>query len=630
MRTYFAVAALVVLLMVVGFSAEAQLAQGKLAPTIKTTDIFGKAVDLDAIAQQQPYLIILYFFSVDTGEEIAAKLRVLDMKYGKDKVKIVALGMKDDEAALKDFAQRINIQYAVVDTAAMKDAEWIQEVSAPPLTLFVTADKTIERVLVGGGSGQAQILKEVAENLYQQRKVEALEVANQAAASGEDPKATGELKGFIYMADGKLDEAQKEFGQIDSKGGLAAVALEQGNSAEAIKIASEAPEDGYAQTVKAEALLKDGKADEASAALQTAVEQPAANWQKSEAVNLQGRVQQQQGNADAAIGTYQKAVALDPYNVVALSNEGSAHREKGDLKKAEETLQKAAAVRSDDMTALMLKQVQQELQEANDVKRGELIRSQIADLSKRYQEMKQAGTAKPSDSWTTRPLVVALLPSSNTASVFFERAGTDVVLQREIEARLQANEGISVVERQMLDKLLQELNLGSSELANADTQRRLGQVLSAGYLGFIDFGRMGKDLMMYVRMVDTETTAIAMQTSQPVNEGNPLVTVDAVAGELLNKLGSGREMQGLIADASDENAVLINLGEKHGVKAGEEFTVYVDGDPVEVGGKVIAHRQKAVGKLTVTSVEPEYSVCKVTNKREGATLAKEMKIKAGK
>ncbi len=630
MRTYYVVAVLVVLSMAVGFVAEAQLAQGKPAPAIKTMDIFGKSVDLDAIAQQQPYLIILYFFSVDTGEEIAAKLRLLDTKYGKDKVKIVALGMKNDEAALKDFAQRLNIQYAVVDTAGMKDAAWIQEVTAPPLTLFITADKTIERVLVGGGSGQAQILKEVAENLYQQRKAEALAVADEAVAAGENPKAAGELKGFIYMADGKLDEAQKEFGQIDSKSGLAAVALEQGKTDEAIKIAAEAPNDGYAQTVKAEALLKDGKADEAAATLQTAVEQPAANWQKSEAVNLQGRVQQQQGNADAAIGTYQKAVALDHYNVVALSNEGAAHREKGDLKKAEETLQKAAAVRSDDLTALMLKQVREELQQANDVKRGELIRSQIADLSKRFQEMKQAAAGKPSDSWTTRPLVVALLPSAANASVFFERAGTDVVLQREIEARLQANEGISVVERQMLDKLLQELNLGSSELANPDTQRRLGQVLSAGYLGFIDFGRMGKDLMMYVRMVDTETTAIAMQTSQPVNEGNPSLTVDAVAGELVNKLAGGREVQGLIADASDENAVLINLGQKHGVKVGQEFTVYVEGDPVEVGGKVIAHRQKAVGKLTVTSVEPEYSVCKVTNKREGAALAKEMKIKAAK
>ncbi len=612
-------------------AASAQLAQGKPAPAIKAVDIRGQAIDLDAIIQQQPRLVILYFFSVNAGDEIAMKLRYLDMHYGKDKIRIVALGLQGDAAALKTFADRLGIKYAIIDAALLKDAPWLKEVTSSPLTLFVQADKerTIERVIVGGGAGQAQILKEVAENLYQQRAKEALDVANEAAQSGEDKKGATELKGFILMSEGKLDEAQKEFGAIDSKSGLAAVALEQGKPEEALKIADQAPNDAYARTVKAEALLKTGKVDEAAAALAPAGDAPAANWQKSEALNLQGRVAQQQGNADAAISTYKQAVALDPYNVVALSNEGAAHRGKGDLKQAEEVLQKASALRPDDVVELMLKQVQRDLKAANDVKRGELIRTQIAELSKRYAEMKQAAADKPKDDWTTRPLVMAFLPSPQQ-NVVFERAGLDVLLQREIEARLQGDERVGIVERQMLDQLLQELNLGSSELTTADTQRRLGQVLSAGYLGFIDFGRMGADIMMYVRLVDTETTAIAMQTSQPVDEQNPVKTVEAVLAELQAKLVSGRELQGLIADASDESAVLINLGKKSGVQTGQEFTVYVDGDPVEAGGKVIAHRQKPVAKLTVSAVEAEYAVCKVANKREGATLAKEMKIKAAK
>lgn len=611
--------------------APAQLAQGKAAPAIKAVDIRGQAVDLDAIIQQQPRLVILYFFSVSTGEEIAMKLRYLDMHYGKDKIRIVALGLQADAAALKAFADRLGIQYAIIDTAAMKDSPWLKEVTSPPLTLFVQADKdrTIERVIVGGGAGQAQILKEVAENLFQQRAKEALDVASQAAQSGEDQKSTTELKGFILMSDGKLDEAQKEFGAIDSKSGLAAVALERGQPGEALKIADQAPNDAYARTIKAEALLKSGKVEEAAAALPAASEAPGAKWQQSESLNLQGRVAQQQGKTDAAISTYKQAVALDPYNVVALSNEGAAHREKGDLKQAEQVLEKAAAARPDEVAALMLKQVQREMKAANDVKRGELIRSQIADLSKRYQEMKQAAGAAPKDAWTTRPLVMAFLPSAQQ-SVVFERAGMDVVLQREIEARLQGDERIGIVERQMLDQLLQELNLGSSDLSSADTQRRLGQVLSAGYLGFIDFGRMGAETMMFVRLVDTETTAISMQSSKPVDEDNPARTVDAVIGELLSKVVDGRELKGLIADAADENALLINLGKKHGVKEGQEFTAYAEGDPIEAGGKVIAHRQMPVAKLQVTGVEADYAVCKVLSKRDGAALAKEMKVKASK
>lgn len=608
----------------------ADLVQGQPAPDIRAVDIKGKEVNLDAIIQQQPYLVVLYFFSVNTGEDIARKLQYLDMHYGREKLGIIALGMKEDEAALKDFARRLSVQYHVINSETLKDADWLKEIYTLPLTLFVQADRErkIERVLVGGGAGEAAILKEVAENFFQQRKPEAIAVADQAIESGEEPGKAKELKGFILVAEGKLDEAEKEFGAIDSKTGLAKVALEKGDLETAAALADQAQGDGYAQAVKGEALLRAGKTDEAATALEAAAKLSASNWQRSEALNAQGRLNQQQGNPDAAINSYQAAMALDPYNVIALSNEGAAYREKGDLPKAKEVLEKAAALRDDGMVAIMLKQVQQELQEANDIKRHELIRAQIADLSKRFEEMKQAGTAKPADEWSTRPLIVAFLPSPTPSAVFFNRAGTDIVLQRGIESQLQAGGRVGVVERQMLDQLLQELNLGSSELAAADTQQRLGKVLSAGLIGFVDFAQAGPDIMMYLRMVDTETTAIAAQITERVDENNPRATIDQVSGALLSKITNSRELKGLIADAADENAVVINLGAKHGVEVGREFTVYEDGDAIEVGGRVIAHRQKSVGKLAVTEVEPDYAICKVTNKRDGAAFRKEMKIKA--
>jgi hypothetical protein len=181
---------------------------------------------------------------------------------------------------------------------------------------------------------------------------------------------------------------------------------------------------------------------------------------------------------------------------------------------------------------------------------------------------------------------MAFLPSSDQTPVFFERAGTEMVLQRELEARLQEDGRATVVEREMLDQLLQELNLGTSELASADTQKRLGQVLSAGLLGFLNFGQVGRDKMMYLRVVDTETTRIVMQVSQPVNEDQPLTVVDQVKDALLEKVATGQELKGLIAEATP------------------------------------------VAKITVSQVEPEYAICTVTNKREGETIAKEMKIKS--
>ena len=84
--------------------------------------------------------------------------------------------------------------------------------------------------------------------------------------------------------------------------------------------------------------------------------------------------------------------------------------------------------------------------------------------------------------------------------------------------------------------------------------------------------------------------------------------------------------KGLIADASDGAAVMINLGSRHGVRVGQTYNALEEGEPVEVGGRVIAHRQKPVGKIKVTSVEEDFALCETLNLRDGASLSKEMKI----
>lgn len=622
--------------LVLGFSlctmsSRADFFEGDPVPEIQAQDIFGKSVNLNEILEKNPDLVILFFFTPDNGKAIAAKLQALKRLYNSDALSIIALGMESDKAALQAFADGLKIQYFLLADEQVKTAEWYKNINQLPLTLFVhTPERKIERVLRGAGTEQANILKEVAENLFQQRKTDkASAVVASALENGEDATAVKELNGHILVAEGKLDEAEKEFGEIGADAGLAKVALERGDLEGAIAAADKAGDNGYAQAVKGEALIKSGDLEKAETSLAAAASAEIPEWQKSEAVNAQGRLAQANGDIDKAVEQYAKAQSLDQYNVEALSNEGSAYRERGgekDLVLAKETLEKAAAIRPDEMTNLMLQQVRTELEEANDLKKGELIKSLITDLSKRYEELKAKGEAQPTDDWTSRPVVLAFLPGETKGKIVFDRAGTDMVLQREIEVQAQGKNGIQVVERVMLDKLLQELNLGSSELASGDTQRRLGQVLSAGHLGFIDFAQVGADTMLYLRLIDSETTGIFFQASQKIDDSKPSETVASVVNALAEKLASTEPLQGLIADAAANDAVIINLGKKHGAKEGLEFKILQDGDPIEVGGKIIAHRQKPVGKLTLTTVEQDYAIGTASNLAEGVTLAKEMKV----
>jgi tetratricopeptide (TPR) repeat protein len=610
--------------------AGAMPAKSEEAPSFKGEDIRDQLVDLDAIVAGHPDLVILYFFTVDSGEDVALKLRTLDMKYGRDSVKSIAVGYQEDEAELKEFADELKINYFVLeDTPEVHACDLYGPFKSMPMTFLVTHNKTVLQIIEGSGKTELRVLTEVAKAFLQQRKLEkANDVADVALASGEPAEDARETRGYALALDGRLDEAEVEFASVGSSAGLARVALERGDTAEALRIADTATDrNGYLQSVRGTALLREGRQDEAASAFEIAMKMDADDWQLSETVNALGRIAHERGDAEAALNQYRRSVALDPYNTYAMANEGSLYREEGRLEDALAVLQQAQSARSDEFVSLMLDQVSRQLKNANDLQRQELIRSRIKDLRAAREKQKAEGTG-PFDSWSSRKNVVAFLPTQNVTPVFFERAGTDTLLRREIEARLMSDEHVQVVEREMLDALLQEMELGSSDLAHKDQQIELGKILAASHLGFVEFGQYGPDLLMNVRLVDVETTGMALNLSRNLKGSRALSeVVGSVTADVVKGLVDDAELKGLIADASDEEAVIINLGKLHGVRVGQRFTALKPGEPIEVGGRIIERPQK-VAVLEVTEAEDDYAICSVVKKREGVTLEKETHIKA--
>ncbi|MCX5758839.1 MAG: tetratricopeptide repeat protein, partial [Candidatus Hydrogenedentes bacterium] len=233
-----AVGALVSCALLLTLAAGAIPAKGESVPSFTALDIRGQEVNLDTIMGSKPDLVILFFFTTSTGEEIAVKLRRLDALY-KEKLRIVAIGWKEDEPALKKFAADLNIAYYIIkDTPALGSEKNFGPFTTLPLTFILTDTKMVLKSLVGSGKAEADVISDVAQAYFQQRKPEqAKAAADEAIKAGEDPKAARNLKGFVLTSEGKLDEAQAEFGQIDSKEGLAKVALEKGDTAKAIELA---------------------------------------------------------------------------------------------------------------------------------------------------------------------------------------------------------------------------------------------------------------------------------------------------------------------------------------------------------------------------------------------------------
>ena len=618
MRTYLIT--LVAVCLALAPMANAQFTKGDLAPCIEATDINDNTVDsCENIAAKDPYLAMYFFFEPQSGQDIALKLRLLDMRYGNEKMDIVALGFEEDADELRQFAEQLDLRYHIISKDSINQ-EWVQQITTLPIVLFIRPDEkpVIESVLRGGGETSAMLLKEVAETLYNQRKAEALEVSDMALDEGEPAQEVRELKGHILVVEGKLDAAAAEFTAIDDPAGLARVALERGDYDEAVSIADGAPENGYAQTVKGQALLNQGKVDEAAPVLDKAAGLPADDWQQSEAVTAKGRVEQAQGDTAGAHSQYERAIALDPYNVVALSNQSVVLTDEGKVEEARATLETAAERRGDDeLVQLLLAQLDQQ----SDNERLARIQQQIKDLAAWAEKMEGQAT----DTWTTRPLVVSFL-SGNENEVFFPRAGTESAVRFAIAQELRDRANVTVVDRENIDMVLQEQQL--SALGDPATAIQPGKLKIARYLSYVDFDQMDGDPFIFLRVTDTETGEVVLYHKEDMPPGKVAVPVSQIVDRLMN-FYADQEVRGIVAAVLDDNSLLLNIARPHGVTPGAEFTVVQEGEPVMAGGRVVAHRQLPVANIAVTGFDDAtgLAVAEVKNVREGVTLAPEMKFR---
>lgn len=99
---------------------------------------------------------------------------------------------------------------------------------------------------------------------------------------------------------------------------------------------------------------------------------------------------------------------------------------------------------------------------------------------------------------------------------------------------LQTGGGVQIVERELLEKLLEELKLSSSSLADPETALRLGKVLSARIIitGSIMADAKGQTVLL--RLVDTETTAVKKVVSaETTGKTIDRETVGQLGGQIL-------------------------------------------------------------------------------------------------
>ncbi|MFH0908324.1 MAG: caspase family protein [bacterium] len=201
-------------------------------------------------------------------------------------------------------------------------------------------------------------------------------------------------------------------------------------------------------------------------------------------------------------------------------------------------------------------------------------RSEIRELVDRIEKnaaSKAQGESSGQDLYA-RPRVLACFgPSSTDASA--ETESLAHLARICLRARIETHASFRVVEREALEDLLAELNIGTSPLADKDAGLAIGKLLPASLMLLGDIIPRGQGLDVYVRLVDTETTRIlASFTAHAENRDQLPDVCERLADDIVRK---AQEMKPLTARVLQERDGLLDagLGNFHGIDTGMTFAL---------------------------------------------------------
>jgi hypothetical protein len=236
----------------------------------------------------------------------------------------------------------------------------------------------------------------------------------------------------------------------------------------------------------------------------------------------------------------------------------------------------------------------------------------VKELADRFRAQKSEG-ARKEDEWSSGPTVLTFVDFQEKGGLS-ERDGFSTVLMTRLSENLNASGRVKIVERALVERVLEELNLGSSKLADPETALKLGKLFAARLIGTGSLLNLPESSILSMRVIDTETTGI-VQTE--IRTLDPAGSVDEelfrINRDILRMVMEKYPLRGFVARVDGEE-VLLNLGTKQGVVKGTRFDVLEEGEGVVYKGKKLAAAPKVVAQMEVLSVEPEFSRAKVTRK----------------
>jgi len=606
--------------------SRAQFNPGDVAPDFTLEDVYGRPYQLSAMKDHS--LIVLYFFDTSSPASQEGLLTLNKLLNSFKDTDLLVWGITtSSKNSVSDFIVTHKAGFPVMQDQKGISSTYHAELILPTVYILGPERRIINSFQGGGESTEKMLISLAERELQRNEPLLAQAISLEVQSDNPDSFEAKTVYGYAALKADEVDKAEDIFndlaqepgeGEILGKEGLAKIYAREGNVEKALAVANEvetkAPDRGAVNVIKGDILYAQNKKEEAMAEYQEAVTKPEGSLsQKAEAHNQLGRLYASTENFDLARINYDQTVVLDPYNLVAMSNKGVTYQKEGQLDKAMEMFQQAMTInKNDQFSAILARQTKDMMELQKNTSEKQRIDKLVKELATRF---RSKDTAIPffnsKDNWTSRPMVLSFVDFHEKGGLS-ERDGLSMVLTTQLAEQLNQSGRVRVVERVLMDRLLEELNLGSSELADPETALQLGRILAAKIVSTGALLHLPDQTLLSLRLIDTETTAIPKVLTRKLAIGarNIEEETEKVTQNILQTIMEKYPLQGFIVQITGDQAI-INIGANQGVVLGSSFEAIMEGEPIQYKGKTLHGLPQTLAMLEVIQVEPDMSVVSI-------------------
>lgn len=358
------------------------------------------------------------------------------------------------------------------------------------------------------------------------------------------------------------------------------------------------PEKGLGYLILGNILFREGDLEQARSLFIEATEaRKITAGQKAEALLGLGRIASIQKDTSGALNYYQQAAETDPQAGQAYTSQAVLLDRQGDYDRALSLFKKAEEISPDDYSIrIMANEALKKASDLRDQERQARIDKLVEELLK---SPKTTIPAAQSDGWTSLPMTLWMM-DFETIGYSLEEGKEQLIASGVMEQIIEKSRA-QVVERAILDKLLEELKLSTTRLIDRNTALSIGRIIAARLILSGQVTYSGPETQISMRIINTETGEIKGAITEIFGSAVSSSTMaDKLSGDILKKLNALYPLRGKVSGIK-EDRIIINVGQREGVKEGQQFRFKEEGlDMI----------------LEVTTVDPDASVARL---EEGTT-----------